>query len=97
MPILLMSPPVVDGRMSEPPEGLTVYDLEARLEAIEKWKKSPITDDPAEWEDHSDDHGMWQNWKNSSAFSYDEGKTYFLLTDNVDPQKAKIYTSKHKE
>jgi hypothetical protein len=62
----------------------------------EEWLNSPITDDPEEWEFHSAEEAgrdIWQSWKNSAAFSYDGGTTYFLVTDNVDPQKSMFYES----
>src|SRR6202008_5091189 len=44
---------------------------------------SPLTDDPEEWIHHDsatwgseDGKGIWQNKRNSEAFSEDEGKTY---------------------
>lgn len=41
---------------------------------------SPLTDDPEEWEKHSD---VWQNRRRSEAFSSDEGKSYWLLSDGA--------------
>ncbi|MDQ0694211.1 hypothetical protein [Streptomyces sp. W4I9-2] len=47
---------------------------------------SPITDDPAEWEDRSEMSGypIWQNTRDSRAMSRDGGKTYTLV--NEGPQ-----------
>lgn len=47
---------------------------------------SPLTDDPEEWIHHKDvvhgeGLGMWQNKRDSTAFSYDGGKTYSLLSE----------------
>jgi hypothetical protein len=45
---------------------------------------SPLTDDPAEWIDQTEASGgvpMWQNRRNSTAFSEDGGKTYWLLDE----------------
>jgi hypothetical protein len=43
----------------------------------------PLTNDPAEWFDHSEITGepFWQNIRNGEAFSYDGGKTYYLLSE----------------
>lgn len=42
---------------------------------------TPITDDPDEWHDVSDISGtpMWQNKRDPSYFSRDEGKTWYNL------------------
>jgi len=40
---------------------------------------SPLTADPAEWQDV--DFGMWQNRRRPDAFSKDGGQTYYLLDD----------------
>jgi hypothetical protein len=44
---------------------------------------SPITDDPAEWEDRSEMSGypIWQNIRDSRAMSKDGGKTYTLVDE----------------
>lgn len=47
---------------------------------------SPLTNDPAEWIQHSPDmwdgvNGVWQNRRRSEAFSTDGGKTYYLLSE----------------
>ncbi len=44
----------------------------------------PLTDDPAEWMDRTEEsggHPMWQNRRDSTAFSDDGGKTYWLLAE----------------
>lgn len=40
---------------------------------------SPLTDDPAEWNEVGE--GVWQNSRNSEAFSTDGGKTYYLVSE----------------
>lgn len=40
---------------------------------------TPLTNDPEEWHQH--DQGTWQNKRNSSAFSLDQGSSYYLLGD----------------
>lgn len=49
---------------------------------------SPITDDPAEWEDRSEMSGypIWQNVRDSRAMSKDGGKTYTLVDE--EPQTS---------
>ena len=45
---------------------------------------APLTSDPAEWEDRSPESGypIWQNVRNSAAFSEDGGATYWLVDDS---------------
>lgn len=47
---------------------------------------TPLTDNPDEWEDMSEMSGypVWQNKRNSEAFSEDGGKKYSLLSERVD-------------
>ncbi|MFD9223833.1 hypothetical protein ACFWDI_28470 [Streptomyces sp. NPDC060064] len=47
---------------------------------------TPITDDPAEWQDCSEMSGypIWQNVRDSRAMSADGGKTYTLVDE--EPQ-----------
>lgn len=47
---------------------------------------SPITSDPAEWEDRSEMSGapMWQNVRDPRVFSPDGGKTWSLLADEQE-------------
>lgn len=49
---------------------------------------SPITSDPAEWEDHSDISGspLWQNRRDSAAMSQDAGNTWYYVDDRADPR-----------
>lgn len=49
---------------------------------------SPLTDDPAEWEDRSEISGypIWRSARNSKAFSNDGGKTYWLLVEGQDDE-----------
>jgi hypothetical protein len=52
---------------------------------------APLTDDPAEWMHHSEPvwggkGGIWQNIRNSEAFSSDGGKTYWLLSEGASSQ-----------
>lgn len=54
------------------------------LEALLRYRPlTPLTDDPAEWIDHAAESGiaMWQNRRDSTAFSEDGGKTYWLLAE----------------
>lgn len=41
---------------------------------------TPLTNDPDEWVHH--DRGMWQNKRNSSAFSDDRGGSYYLVGES---------------
>lgn len=54
---------------------------------------TPLTDDPKEWMKISEDDG-WQSRRNAEAFSMDEGKTYYLLSDGSNNTKQEhIYIS----
>lgn len=69
------------------------------------WQRnlSPLTDDPDEWVKHSPDmwdgvNGVWQNTRNGEAFSNDEGKTHYLLSEGANDQRREpIHYSYHKE
>lgn len=55
----------------------------------------PLTDDPEEWIHHGPDvwdgkNGIWQNKRNSEAFSEDGGKTYTLLSENKTITHASV-------
>jgi len=60
----------------------------------------PLTDDPREWahvaeETWGSPGGVWQNTRNSEAFSNDGGKTYYLLSEggndrNREPLHASV-------
>ncbi len=53
---------------------------------------SPITDDPDEWHDVGEMSGMplWQNRRQSSIFSIDCGKTFYILDREPIPPGADI-------
>lgn len=59
-----------------------------------------LTNDPDEWMYFSEDiagirGGVWQNLRNSSAFSNDGGRTYYLLTEGAhDGNRQPLHTSK---
>lgn len=66
----------------------------------------PLTDDPDEWLHHGSEtwgdaegKGIWQNVRNSQAFSNDGGKTYYLLSDDwySDGSEKTYHTSVPKE
>lgn len=59
---------------------------------------SPLTDDPAEWEDRTEMSGTpwWQNVRDGRAHSHDGGRTYWLVDDprHGDSESGKpVYTS----
>lgn len=63
---------------------------------------SPLTDDPGEWQYHGpeiwgQDGGIWQNVRNSTAFSKDGGKTYYLLGEVHEGIPVKKHVSLHIE
>ncbi len=51
---------------------------------------TPLTDNPDEWihihEDVWEGDSVWQNCRNGEAFSNDEGKTYYLLSEGGNNQ-----------
>lgn len=49
----------------------------------------PLTNDPSEWEKHEEK--FWQNYRNSAAFSKDQGETYFLVYENRTGQVTKYH------
>ena len=57
------------------------------LNALLKWKAlTPLTNDPHEWVHHDEERtgeesGIWQNLRDSEAFSDDGGQTYYLLSN----------------
>lgn len=58
---------------------------------------APLTDDPDEWLDVTDMSGapLWQNRRNSTAFSQDGGKTYTLLQEDGDSDSGRpVHVSK---
>jgi len=57
---------------------------------------APLSDDPDEWMNVSDmsDSEMWQNRRNSEAFSHDGGKTYWLLSEGAnDGNRAPLHAA----
>lgn len=56
---------------------------------------SPLTNDPEEWMEVDDK--LWQNRRNSEAFSTDGGYTYYLLSDKIRyGWKRKLFGIGHK-
>lgn len=55
---------------------------------------SPLTDDPEDWIDRSEESGvpMWQSTRDPKAFSTDGGATYYLLGE-YDGGARVIHTS----
>lgn len=55
------------------------------LHALLQWQNlTALTNDPAEWEDHTGRSGgeaLWQSHRNPEAFSQDGGVTYYLLSE----------------
>jgi hypothetical protein len=59
----------------------------------------PLTNNPNEWYQHDPKmwdgvNPIWQNKRNSEAFSQDGGKTYYLLSENKSSSNPeKVYTA----
>lgn len=63
---------------------------------------TPITDDTDEWmhvsEEMAGDANLWQNRRQSSAFSNDGGKTFYDLTEPLNTNGTQVlHPSVHKE
>lgn len=57
---------------------------------------TPLTNDPDEWLHH--DRGTWQSKRNSSAFSSDEGNSYYLVGESnweTDEHGRRVRTMKY--
>lgn len=52
---------------------------------------TPLTDNPDEWNEVCD--GLWQSARCRDAFSQDGGKTYYLLSDEIDSEVTKWHKS----
>jgi hypothetical protein len=72
--------------------GHSGFSAEHAIQTLEKLLRfenlTPLTDDPDEWNHVHETvwgapNGVWQNRRNSEAFSEDGGKTYYLLSENV--------------
>lgn len=61
--------------------GSHMVSLPRLIQLLDHGNLTPLTDDPAEWEDRSDISGypVWQNTRNSRAFSENGGKTYYYV------------------
>jgi len=62
-------------------------------ELFMKRNLAPLTDNPDEWQFHSEEvwgepGGIWQSKRNGEAFSKDGGKTYWLLSDGQEIREA---------
>jgi hypothetical protein len=58
----------------------------------------PLTNNPDEWVFHGPqtwgaEGGVWQNKRNSEAFSHDGGKTYYLLSSKNDTGVFPLHTA----
>lgn len=51
---------------------------------------TPLTDDPAEWEDRTEmsSRPWWQNRRDGRAMSHDGGKTFWMVEDGVPAGNA---------
>lgn len=63
---------------------------------------TPLTDNPDEWIDAAgftgaNPGGVWQNIRNSEAFSYDQGQTYYLNSEGGKLKGPPHKTKKHDE
>lgn len=57
------------------------------MRLLEGKNLGPLTDNPKEWMNvEMGDDPCWQNIRNGEAFSHDEGKTYYLLSEGGNSQ-----------
>lgn len=85
-------------------QGHSGYSASATIELFHELAQfkniSPLTDRPEEWEEihdgiASEPDPLWQSRRRSEAFSHDGGKTYYLLTDPMNPDGTlPTYTTK---
>ena len=73
--------------------GSMSYFLPTLVKLLNGENLKPLTNDPEEWDDRSKMSGvpMWQNKRNSKAFTYDE---YFLTYWIVDDLTRIVYRTK---
>jgi hypothetical protein len=72
--------------------GAAGWTLNTLVRLLQYENLTALTDDPEEWNLVSDDHSfvngpLHQNRRNPEAFSVDGGKTYYLLSENPNPQR----------
>lgn len=77
--------------------GFSAAHCTGQLHLLLQYKNlKPLTNNPIEWMLVQEDIGpaheirMWQNTRNSEAFSNDGGKTYWLLSDGSNAQEQHI-------
>lgn len=68
---------------------LDVFNKVARWQTL-----TPISSDPSEWYDRSEESGepMWQNMRDSAAFSRDGGKTWYHLDGPGEVQRRRSFS-----
>lgn len=81
--------------------GFSAAHSTAVLEKLLRYQPlSPLSGDPAEWEDRSEMSGypLWQNVRDSRAMSRDGGKTYTLVDEEPPGSDSgqPVHTSQHK-
>lgn len=67
--------------------GIAIEQLHALLQFR---TLSPLTSDPAEWFDQSEISGapLWQNLRDSAAFSRDGGQTWYFVDDRAERKES---------
>ena len=78
--------------------GFSAHATAGYLERLLRFEPlSPLTNDPAEWQEHPADiagpEWRWQNCRDSRAFSRDGGKTYRFVDYPGDLDAAPVYTA----
>lgn len=82
-------PEVIDGYLRiiqafadmHPSGGMASVMIPTLNELLQFKNLKPLTNNPDEWIDHG---GIWQNARNSEAFSTDGGETYYLLSEGAN-------------
>lgn len=81
--------------------GSSAAHCAAYLEKLLRYQPlTPLTDDPAEWQDQSEISGypIWQNLRDPRAMSTDGGKTYTLVDEEpvTSDSGQPVHTSRPK-
>lgn len=66
-------------------------------ELLQYHNLTPLTDDPGEWNQvEMGNVPCWQSTRNPECFSYDHGKTYYVLSEAEYNKLKKFHESEHK-
>lgn len=72
--------------------GSASYAIPLLYDLLQFKNIAPLTDNPKEWNEVGD--GIFQNSRNSEAFSTDGGRTYYVLSNDTVIQTAQNFTDR---